>query len=85
MTKGKTIHTKQDIPKQRKKINCEEMNRKHINNWMQKKANDFGKKLWHQRKDNGKAEWIKNMTKELEGPEKGPKAEMHIDLHKSKF
>ena len=27
-----------------------------------------------------KAQWIINMTKELEGIEKGPKAEIHINL-----
>ena len=34
-------------------------------------------------KHNEKAEWINNMTKELEGLEEGPKAEIHIDLLKT--
>ena len=31
------------------------------------------KKKKHNKKNNEKAEWISNMTKELEGLEKGPK------------
>ena len=47
-----------------------------------KKPNDFGKKIWQPKEHNGKAEWINNITKELEGLEEGPKAEIHIDLLK---
>ena len=32
------------------------------------------------KKHNEKAEWINNMTRELEGPEEGPKAEIFIDF-----
>ena len=35
------------------------------------------------KKHNEKAEWINNMTRELEGFEEGPKAEIHIDLLKT--
>ncbi len=34
------------------------------------------------KKHNEKAEWIINMTRELEGLEEGPKAEIHIELLK---
>ena len=35
------------------------------------------------KKYNKKAEWINNMTRELEGLEEGPKAEIHTDLLKT--
>ena len=35
------------------------------------------------KKHNEKAEWINNMTKELEGLEEGPKAEIDVDLLKT--
>ena len=35
------------------------------------------------KKPDKRAEWINNITRELEGLEKGPKAEMHIDLLKT--
>ena len=35
------------------------------------------------KKHNEKAEWINNMTRELEGLKEGPKAEIHIDLLKT--
>ena len=60
----------------------EEMTLKHTNNRMQKKPNDFRLKYGNQ-KHNEKAEWINNMTRELEGLEEGPKAEIHIDLLKT--
>ena len=49
--KDKTIQTKQDIPKQRKKIlpSWEEMTIKYTNNQMQKKPNDFGQKYGNQK------------------------------------
>ena len=40
-------------------------------------------KMWQPRKHNEKAEWIKNMTKELERVEEGPKAEIDIDFLKT--
>ena len=43
---------------------------------MQEKLNNFGLKYGNQK--NKKAEWISNMTEELEGLEIGPKAEIHI-------
>ena len=67
------------------------MARKHTNNRMQEKPNDFGLKYGNQKnkkqnkkqKHNEKADWINNMTKELEGFEEGPKAKIHIDLFKT--
>ena len=59
----------------------EEMTRKHTNNRMQKKPNDFGLKCGNQ-KHNKKAEWINNMTRELQGLGEGSKAEILIDLLK---
>ena len=43
----------------------------------------FWTKIWQPRKHNEEAEWINNITKELEGLEEGPKAEIHIDLLKT--
>ena len=40
-------------------------------------------KIWQPREHNEKAEWISNMTKELEGNEECPKAEIHIDSLKT--
>ena len=48
---------------------------------MPKKPNDIGLKYGNQ-KHNEKAEWISNMTRELEGLEEGSKVEIHIDLLK---
>ena len=45
------------------------MTRKHTNNRMQKKSNDFGLKNGNQKKHNEKVEWINNITRELEGLE----------------
>ena len=50
---------------------------------MQKKSNDFGQKYGNQKKSNEKAEWINNMTRELEGLKEGPKAEIHTELLKT--
>ena len=58
------------------------MTRKHTNNQMQKKPKDFGLKYGN-RIHNEKTEWINNMTRELEGLEVGPKAEIHINLLKN--
>ena len=63
--------------------NWEEMTQKHTNNWIQKKPNDFGLKYGNQENITKKAEWINNMTKELEGLEEGPKAEIHIESLKA--
>ena len=49
---------------------------------MQKKLNHFGPKYGNQ-KHNEKAEWINNMTRELEELEEGPKVEIHSDLLKT--
>ena len=35
------------------------------------------------KRHNEKAEWINNMTRELEGLEEGPKTEIHTDLLKT--
>ena len=42
----------------------------------------FWTKIWQPIKHNEKAEWINDMTRELEGLEEGPKAEIHIELLK---
>ena len=66
--------------------NWEEIPIKHANNRMQKKPNDFGLKygnLQKKKKHNEKAEWINNITRELEGLKKDPKAEIHTDLFKT--
>ena len=39
-------------------------------------------KIWQPKKHNEKAEWINNMTREIEGLEEGPKGEIHIELLK---
>ena len=63
--------------------NWEGVTRKHTNNRMQKKPNDFGQKYGNQKKYNENAEWINNITRELEGLEEAPKTEINIDLHKT--
>ena len=42
----------------------------------------FWTKIWQPKKHNEKAEWINDMTRELEGLEEGPKAKIHIELLK---
>ena len=42
----------------------------------------FWTKIWQPKKHNEKAEWINDMTRELEGLEEGPKTEIHIELLK---
>ena len=49
---------------------------------MPRKPKDFGRKYSNQ-KHNKNAEWINTITRELEGPEEGPKTEIHIDLLKT--
>ena len=57
---------------------------KYTNNRMQKKPNDFRQKYGNKKKKhNEKADWINNMTRELEGIEEDPKAEIHTDLLKT--
>ena len=56
------------------------MTRKHINNRMQEKLNNFGVKYGKHREHNKKAKSISNKVKGLEGLEEGPKAKIHIDL-----
>ena len=51
------------------------MSRKHANNRMQKKPNDFGLQYGNQ-KHYKKAKWINNMTKESEGLEESTKVEL---------
>ena len=69
------------------------MREKSINNWekmtinvaynrIQKKPNDLGLKYGNQ-KHNEKAEWINNITRELEGLEGDPKVKIHTDLLKT--
>ena len=51
---------------------------------MPKKPKDFGGKYGNQKKKkNENAEWINNITRQLEGLEEGPKTEIHIDLLKT--
>ena len=45
----------------------------------------FWTKIWQPREHNKKAEWISNIKKELEGLEEDPKAEIHIDLLKTRL
>ena len=49
-----------------------------------KETEQFWTKIWRPKKHNEKAEWINNMTRELEGLEEGSKAEIHIELLKKK-
>ena len=48
-----------------------------------KETERFWTKIWQPKKHNENAEWINNMTKELEGLEEPPKMEIHIDLLKA--
>ena len=47
-----------------------------------KETEQFWMKIWQPKKHNEKAKWINDMTRELEGLEEGPKAEIHIELLK---
>ena len=47
-----------------------------------KETEHFWTKIWQPKKHNEKAEWINNMTRELERLEEGPKGEIHIELLK---
>ena len=44
-----------------------------------KETEQFWTKIWQLKKHKEKAEWINDMTGELEGLEEGPKAEIHIE------
>ena len=48
-----------------------------------KETQRFWTKIWQPKKHYEKAEWINNTTRELEGLEEGPKAEIHKDLLKT--
>ena len=50
-----------------------------------KETERFRTKIWQPKKHNKNAEWINNITRELEGLEGGPKMEIHVDLHKTKL
>ena len=83
LTKGKTIQTKQDIPKQRKKIisaTRRAWRKNLLTTGCQRNRTILQKNM--ATKKHEKAEWINNMTRELEGLEEGLKAEIHIDLLK---
>ena len=58
---------------------------KHTTNRIPKKPNDFEQKYMatKKKKYDENAEWINNITRELEGLEEGPKAEILIDLLKT--
>ena len=47
-----------------------------------KETERFGAKIWEPKKHNENAEWINNITRELDGLEEGPKMEIHVDLLK---
>ena len=47
-----------------------------------KETQRFWTKIWQPKKHNKKAEWINNITRELEGLEEGLKAEILADLFK---
>ena len=48
-----------------------------------KETQRFWTNIWQPKKHNEKAEWINNMTRELEGLEEGPKAEIQTNLFKT--
>ena len=79
-TKGKTIQIKQDIPKQRKKFlqQAEGDDTKIYQQPVARETERFWTKTWQPKNHNEKAEWINNITKESEGLEEGPKAEIYI-------
>ena len=43
----------------------------------------FSAKIWEPKKHNENAEWINNITRELDGIKEGPKMEIHVDLLKT--
>ena len=48
-----------------------------------KETERFWTKIWQPKKHNENSEWINNITREIEGLEKGPKIEIHVDLLRS--
>ena len=68
----KTGHSK--TTKENSINNWESMTQKPTNNQTPKKTNNFGRKKWQPKKHKKNAEWINNMTRELEGLGEGPKA-----------
>ena len=48
-----------------------------------KETERFWTKIWQLKKHKENAEWINNISRELEGLEEGPKMEIHIDLLKT--
>ena len=48
-----------------------------------KETERFWTKICQPKRHNENAEWINNITRELKGPEEGPKIEVHIDLLKT--
>ena len=60
------------------------MKENSINNWKEMTTNHTNNRMLKEtKKHNEKAEWIKHITRELEELKEGPKAEIHIDLHKT--
>ena len=81
-TKGKTIQTKQDIPKQRKNVH-QQLGGHDTKTYKQSDAREterFFTKIWQPERHKEKAEWINDMRREIEGHEEGPKAQIHIEL-----
>ena len=48
-----------------------------------KETEQFWTKIWESKKHNENAEWINNITRELEGLEEGPEMDIHVDLLKT--
>ena len=48
-----------------------------------KETERFWTKIWQPMKHKKNAEWINNITRELEGVEEGSKMEIHVDLLKT--
>ena len=84
-TKGKTIQTKQDIPKQRKDILSTNggSDTKTHQQPDAKETERFWAKIWEPKKHNENAEWINKITRELDGREEGAKMEIPVDLLKT--
>ena len=82
-TKGKTIQTKQDIPKQRKKILStigRDLLENIPTNRYKRNRTILDKKIWQPKEHNENAEWINNIIRELDGLDEGPEMETHVDL-----
>ena len=84
-TKVKTIQTKQDFQNNERKF-YQQLGGGDMKTYQQpdaKKTERFWTKIWQPKKHDERAEWINNITRELEGLEENPKVEMHIDLLKT--